>query len=247
MCRPLPRPLPQPPPPHPKRRKMPTLSLLQQIPLFNHLPEPALLALANLTRVDHFEANQLIFQQAEPCDRVWVLRTGRVKIVYQEASGREVILETISPNELFGGTVLFMPRHPANAYAMIESETVSFSSEQYQHFLTQHPPLAIRLIRMLGQRLHSLMAVQILAGEKVERRLAHILLKLAHRTGRVEPEGTLITIPLSRQDLADMSGTTLETTIRTMSRFNKEGVLETRRGGYVFILQMDTLQKIADE
>jgi CRP/FNR family transcriptional regulator len=105
--------------------------------------------------------------------------------------------------------------------------------------------VALKLIRMLGTRLHSMMGLQILAGERVERRMAHILLKLADRVGRADPEGVLLTIPLSRQDLADMAGTTLETTIRTMSRFRTEGLITTRRGGYLVITDVEKLRQQA--
>lgn len=225
---------------------LPSLHLLQKLPLFADLSETELTELAQQTRLDQFITDDLIFRQGDPCNRIWLLQSGRVKIVYQEESGREVILETISPGELFGGATLFMPRHPATAQVMVESETVSFSTAAYQQLLGKHPALTFKLIRMLGQRLHSLMSLQILAGERVERRLAHILLKLAERTGRTDPAGILITIPLSRQDLADMSGTTLETAIRTVSRFRADGFVKTLRGGYLLILNKEKLQEIAD-
>jgi CRP/FNR family transcriptional regulator len=99
---------------------------------------------------------------------------------------------------------------------------------------------------MLGARHLSMINMQILAGERVERRMAHILFKLAIRVGRPDPGGTLITIPLSRQDLADMSCTTLETAIRTVSRFQKEGMIMTRRGGYLVVTDMERLKELTE-
>lgn len=222
-----------------------TLALLASVPLLANLSEPALAALAALAHVDYFEREAVLFSQGEPCERVWLLRTGEVKIIHQELDGREVILEVVSPGEVFGGAVLFMDTHPATAKAMTPVETVSFSSTTYAHLLDQHPAIGRQLIRMLGGRLHSMMGLQIMAGERVERRMAHILLKLAERVGRVEAEGVLITIPLARQDLADMAGTTLETAIRTLSRFRAQGWVATRRGGYLFISGMAQLQQQA--
>jgi CRP-like cAMP-binding protein len=219
------------------------LQLLAALPLFQGLPERDLAGLAEQTRLDSFEAEATIFHQGDPCDRFWLLRQGQVKIVRQEEDGREVILEMISPGDAFGGAVLFMTEHPATARPLVPSETLSFTSEAYRQVVLGHPPLAIRLIRMLGERLHSMMGLHVMAGERVERRLAHILLKLADRAGREEPEGVLITLPLSRQDLADMSGTTLETAIRTMSRFRQQGIVQTRRGGYLLITDLDRLRQ----
>ncbi len=212
------------------------LLLLAQLPLLAGLPAHDLAELAAQARLDHFEPEATIFNQGDPCDRFWLVGSGQVKIVHLAEDGREVILEVISPGETFGGTALFMPEHPAAARAMTAVETVSVPREAYARLMSSHPQVAQRLVRMLGERLQSLMAMQVLAGERVERRLAHILLKLADRAGRAEPDGAvLITVPLTRQDLADMAGTTLETAIRTMSRFRAQGWVETRRGGYILI------------
>ncbi len=221
------------------------IELLRHLPLFSDLAEQDLASLAGQARVDHFEREAAVFYQGDECDRVWLVRQGRVKIVHHEEDGREVILEIISPGEAFGGAVLFMPHHPATAKAMDEVETVSLPSAAYALFLTTHPKTTLKLIRMLGLRLHSMMDLQILAGERVERRLAHILLKLADRVGRAEADGILITISLTRQDLADMAGTTLETAIRTMSRFRAQGLIETRRGGYLVITDVEKLRQQA--
>jgi CRP/FNR family transcriptional regulator, nitrogen oxide reductase regulator len=221
----------------------PTLpQLLQHLPLLAGLAEQELAGLAAVARANHYSPDTTIFNQGDPCDRFWILRDGRLKIVHLAEDGREVILEVISPGEVFGGAVLFMATHPATARTMTAAETLSFPSEVYSRLIGQHPAIAQNLVRMLGARLHSLMALQVLAGERVERRLAHILLKLADRAGRAEPGGgVLITIPLTRQDLAEMTGTTLETAIRTLSRFRAQGWLETRRGGYILIRDPEQL------
>jgi len=210
-------------------------ALFARLPLFAEVPAAAVTELAQWARQDTFEAEAIIFRQGDVCDRIWLVQQGRVKIIRQEEDGREVILEMISPGEVFGGGVLLMPRHPATARAMSEVETVSLDSEHYQRLLHAHPAVTVRLLRMLGGRLHSMMEMQILTGERVERRLAHILLKLADRVGQVTPEGVLIPLALSRQDLADMTGTTLETAIRTVSRFREQGWVKTQRGGYLLL------------
>jgi CRP/FNR family transcriptional regulator len=221
------------------------LELLKRLPLFIGAPEPALRQLAEQTRVEQFKRDATIFFQGDAADRIWLVRQGQVKIVHHDEGGREMILEMISSGEVFGGGVLFMEKHPATACAFDDAEAISFSREVYKAFLQTQPAVTLKLIRMLGMRLHSMMSVQVLAGERVERRLAHILLKLADRVGRVEEGGTLLTIALSRQDLAEMTGTTLETAIRTMSRFREQKLLQTLRGGYVLITNLEALRQIA--
>ncbi len=220
-----------------------TALLLARLPLLAGLTERASTDLASQSRVDRYERETVIFNQSDPCDRFWLLAEGRVKIVHQSDDGRDVILEMISPGEVFGGAAFFMLAHPATARTMTEVETISFSSEVYARLIRANPEVAQKLIRMLGGRLHSLMGLQVLAGERVERRLAHILLKLANRAGRAEPgDSVLITLPLTRQDLADMAGTTLETAIRTLSRFREQGWVETQRGGYILIRDLEQLR-----
>jgi len=224
-----------------------TVKLLAQLPLFSGVPENDLAILAQSTHFEQYEKDAVIFHQGDECDRIWIVRSGRVKIVHMDLDGREVILEMISPGEPFGGGVLFFPHHPATAAAMEKSIIASFSSEIYAKFLLDHSDVALKLIKMIGIRHLSMLNLQIMAGERVEYRMAHILLKLADRSGRPVSEGILITIPLSRQDLADMACTTLETAIRTLSRFRKEGLIVTHRGGYLVIRDEKSMRRLIND
>ena len=221
------------------------LDLLRALPLFAGTPDRELADLAAQCRAEAYDAERSVFLQGDPVDRVWIVQAGRVKIVRQDEDGRESILEVIQPGEVFGGGAIMLESQPATARALEPTVVVSLGVDDYTHLLLTHPKLALRLIRMLGTRLHAAVELNALTGERVERRLAHILLRIADRCGRPDPEGLLITLALSRQDLADMTGTTLETTIRILSRFRTEGVVRTRRGGYIVLTDVDRLQGIA--
>lgn len=220
-------------------------SELRQIPLLAELPEREIAQLAAECRTDQFHTGDTIFYQGDEASRFWIVREGQVKIVRHDETGRETILEIVPPGETFGSAALFLPRQPATAQAMTEVTTINFPFESYKGLVNQNPGLALKVIHMLAARLYMFMQMNVLAGERVERRLAHILLKLAARSGKPHPEGVVISIHLSRQDLADMSGTTLETAIRLMSRFRSEGLIKTRRGGYIVILDIDRLREMA--
>ncbi len=219
--------------------------LLRQVPLLSDFSDENIARLAAHTRLEKVTRDQFVFNQGDPCDRVWLVHSGRIKIVYHDTHGREVILELIDPGEAFGGTVLFFPTHPATAIALEDAVLASFSMDTYSSFLLQSPATTLKLLHMLGKRLRGMINLQIMAGERVERRMAHILLKLSMRAGRDIPEGKLITVPLHRQDLADMACTTLETSIRTISRFQKEGLISTQRGGYLVVRNVERLEEIA--
>lgn len=222
----------------------PILQMLEKIPLLADLPVDQLRALAQNTRFDQLKENEVIFYQGDPCDRVYIVYSGMAKIIFHDRDGREVILEILNAGEIIGGAVLFFPTHPATARAMEPSTIASFPAEAYAKVLLNHSPSTNKLLRMLGERHLAMLNMQTMAGERVERRVAHILLKLAVRTGRETEEGTLITVPLSRLDLAEMACTTLETCIRTVSRFQKSGLIATKRGGYILVKDAKELEEL---
>jgi CRP/FNR family transcriptional regulator len=217
-----------------------------RVPLLAEMPEAERRALLPDCRLDTFGAPQDIFRQGETADRLWIVSEGEVKIVRHDEGGREVILEVIHPGEVFGGAAIFLPEHPATARPLTPSvATVSLPREAYARALAASPATALKIIRMLGLRLHSTLKMNQLAGERVERRMAFILLKMAGVCGLPDPAGTALSVALTRQDLADMAGTTIETAIRMMSRFQAEGLVQTRRGGQLVLLDEERLKAIA--
>jgi CRP/FNR family transcriptional regulator len=219
---------------------------IRRVPLLAEIPEAERRALLSWCRLDSFHAADDVFRQGDPADRVWVVGEGAVKIVRHDEGGREVILEVIRQGEVFGGAAIFLPEHPATARPLTpEVTTVSFPQDAYAEALSRSPEAALKIIRMLGMRLFSTLKMNQLAGERVERRLAFILVKMADVVGRPDPEGQVLTVSLTRQDLADMAGTTLETAIRMMSRFRSEGLVKTRRGGYIVLVNEPRLREIA--
>lgn len=224
-----------------------SVNSLSQLVLFAGIPEGELELLASRCTAKDVQKDDIVFMQGDPCAHVWIVQYGRVKIVRQDDLGRETIIELIEAGEAFGGGVLFFPNQPATARAAETSLVISLPTADYTTFIATHPQTALKLLRMLGQRHFTMLQMHSLAGERVERRMAHILLKLADRCGKAHEDGIIVALPLSRQDLADMAGTTLETAIRTISRFAHEGIVRTERGGYVLILDHNRLSIVAHE
>jgi len=111
--------------------------------------------------------------------------------------------------------------------------------------LERHPTLVKGFILGLTQRIVELTKrIPEVAGGRVETRFAHLFLKLADKMGRPGHEGIFIPIVLSRQDLADLTGTTIETCIRIMSRWGKEETVRTEKEGFV-LLDRPALEKLA--
>ena len=220
--------------------------VLRQVPLFASLTIDQITAVAGWFHVENFDQDTIIFLEGDPADRLWVVSAGQVKIVKHTSDGQETLLELITPGEMFGGAGLLLAAHPASAVAMTPTTALSVERGLYLQLIRQYPDIALRIIDMLGERLQAAMKMRALAVERVDVRLANILLKLCDKAGEPAGEGTRINLPLSRQDLADMAGTTIETAIRVMSRLRKEGVVHTEPGGYVVVLERDRLLRLSE-
>jgi CRP/FNR family transcriptional regulator len=222
------------------------VDVLRQVPLFASLTIDQIAAVADRFHAETFRTDQIVFLEGDPADRLWIVHSGQIKIVKHTSDGQENLLEVITPGEVFGGMGLLLAMHPATAVAMTETLTLSIEREPYLQMIRQYPDIALRIIYLLGERLQAAMKMRALATERVDVRLANILLKLGDKAGQQTSEGLRINLPLSRQDLADMTGTTIETAIRMMSRFRKEGLVHTEPGGYVVVLDHERLKRLSE-
>ncbi len=197
----------------------------------------------------HFAKDEYLFFEGDSAEWLVLVVEGRVKMVKHSESGRETILTTFGPGQIVGEVgVLVGETYPATAQALEPTVTLHLRRDEYVALVRTHPDLAWALIVELGRRLQQAHeAIRSLAVEKVERRVARVLLRMAAVSGeRLEGGAVRITLSLSRQDVADMAGTVLETAIRTMSKFQKAGLIETRQGRIV-LLKPHRLVAIAEE
>jgi CRP/FNR family transcriptional regulator len=169
-------------------------------------------------------------------DFVFVAR-GRVKLVKAGEGGRETILEMGGTGELLcGSTVLCYAPHCCSAVAMdAPTEVLLLPRRDVLEIVERNPAAARALLRELADRgLAMCRRVEELGAGPVEQRIALLLLKLARRSGVVRPgQGTYVPLRLTRRDLADLCGTTVETASRVMSRFRQRGLLAPARRGFL--------------
>jgi CRP-like cAMP-binding protein len=196
-----------------------------------------------------YQKDAYLFFEGDPAEWLVLVAEGRVKMIKHSESGRETILATFGPGQIVGEVgVLIGDVYPATAQALEPAVTLSLRRNAYMDLVRTHPDLAWTLIAELGNRLlRAHEAIRSLAVEKVDRRVARVLLRMANSAGeRLEGGAVLISVPLSRQDIADMAGTVIETAIRTLSKFQKQGLIETREG-HLILLQPHQLVAIAEE
>lgn len=165
---------------------------------------------------------------------VYIVTEGRIKLLKYSQDGKAVILHLSKPGEMFGGVAAFGRRpYPFTAQALIPSSVLQISGPDFHQIMERHAEVSNQVVRELATRLieaHETM--KNLAIEQVEQRIAHTVLKLAG-PGDGGSNGLTIDVPLTRQDIAEMAGTTVETTIRTFSKWRKAGIVGSRNGKVV--------------
>ena len=219
---------------------------LGRVSLFRDLADQERKEIQGKFREHRVERDQFLFLEGESAEYVYIVFEGKVKIVKQAFGGKEMILEVFAPGEVFGGATLLLPRHPASAVAMEPGMVLCLPRADFRALLKRFPPMALQIIELLRQRLgEAHRVIRGLAAERVEARVARLLFKLADKTGVPGDGGTRLGLQLTRQDIADMVGCTLETAIRVLSRWQREGLIKTQEG-VITILSRQELGRLLE-
>ena len=213
----------------------PTAAVLAGIPLFRRVSPEDRERLVPLAQLRAYGRGDAVFSEGDPPDFFVVVVTGRVKIYKHTPSGSDLILEIFGPGGPVGAVAVYESRpYPASAEALEPTTCLLIPRPDFFGLLERHPSLVRGLLSSLSHRLVELTTrLAELTGGRIEVRFARLFLKLADQIGRATPDGLLIPLPLSRQELADLTGTTIETSIRIMSRWGKDDVLRTQKDGFV--------------
>jgi CRP/FNR family transcriptional regulator len=223
------------------------LDVLKASPVFAAVPARELAALADVARDETYRARDYVFMEGDPADWFCLVRSGRVKILRTSRGGKEVVLELLGPGEPFGGVAVIERRpYPASAQATETSVVLKIPSEPIVALTERHPGVIREIALMIGRRLRSAHeSVRSLAVDPVEARLAAALLRLVERDGERGPRGLTLPYHLTRQSLADMTGTTVETAIRVVSRWQKERLVRDD-AGRLLLADLAALRAIAE-
>jgi CRP-like cAMP-binding protein len=199
-------------------------AILKRSLIFSGLNDGDLNALSKLAVSHSFNAGEFIFWEGDVPAHFFVVTSGRVKVLKHSSLGKEFVVAFFGPGDVFGEVAVFEERpYPASAQAISDTEVLGIGRDRFVAFLSGHPEVALRIINMLGGRLRDAQnRLNALAGERAEQRVARTLLMLSSKLGQ--------SLPFTRQELADMSGTTIETTIRVMSRMKRGEIIRSRRG-----------------
>jgi CRP/FNR family transcriptional regulator len=209
--------------------------VLRTTPIFRKVGAEDRARVAAVSHVETYARGERIFDEGDASDDLSVVVRGRVKIFRTTPAGKDVILEIFGPGDPLGAVAVYEGRpYPASAMAIEDVTCLLVPRQAFFALLEGHPLLVRGLLLGLTQRLVELTnRITDLTGGRVEPRFARLFLKMAADSGRPERGGVFIPMALSRQELADLTGTTIETCIRIMSRWNKQQVVMTEKEGFL--------------
>ncbi len=220
---------------------------LKKSEIFSSLKDEELEKIGALFESIKYKNNETIFIEGDPSDKFYLVAEGSVKILKHSMMGKDIILEVISPGDIFGGVaVLDKKPFPATAQAMEQTTVIRISRQNLLRIMEEYPILKLEIVKYFSDKLrdaHEML--KNIATERVEKRIAALLLKLSEKVGIEEGDYRKIDFPLTRQEIAEMVGTTVETCIRTMSKFQKKGMIKSSNSR--ILIRVNALRTFLDE
>lgn len=222
------------------------LEMLKNVHMFEGLGEEELKEAVKYMQLREFRRNEYIFFEEEAEPGIYVLVDGLIKLLKETQDARIVIVRLVYPGDVFGW-IEWGKKAPKNTYtakSMTESKTLYISNKDFINLAIKHPAIAIKMTcEATANLIQTYETLKSIAGGKVEERIAKVILEIADRIGKRYDDTIIIEAPLTRLDIAEMTGTTVETTIRVMSKWKKQGIINTERG-YIEILKRRELEKL---
>jgi len=206
-------------------------SLITDLPMFAGVGGDRLDEILNEAQSLRYAKGTNVFEQDAPATSFFILLDGHLRVAKLTPAGQQVVVRFVAPGEIFGvAKAIGRTTYPATATAVVDSVALVWPSAAWPRLIEKNPALATNALQTVGSRLQDAHTrVVEMSTEQVERRVAHALLRLAKQAGRKVEEGVRIDFPISRQDVAEMTGTTLHTVSRILSAWEAQGWVEGGR------------------
>ncbi|MFN4167959.1 MAG: Crp/Fnr family transcriptional regulator [Pannonibacter phragmitetus] len=212
-------------------------SLIRNLSIFQYMSDADLDNVLAMASVRQLPDGATAFMQGIEATEFFCLLSGRLKVIQTTPDGQQVVVRHINPGDIFGiARAMRRPDYPATATAIVDSLALAWPSNQWEAFIARSPTLALNALQTVGQRLQDAHTrILELSTEEVERRVAHAVLRLVRQAGKKTEEGILIDFPVTRQDIAEMTGTTLHTVSRVMTVWEAKGLVQSSRKRVVVV------------
>lgn len=223
-------------------------SVLRSLPLFGAMDEAELADIAASVASLRIPKGMPVFKQGQPASVFYVLLHGRLKVVQVTPDGQQVVIRFVSPGEIYGiAKALRRSDYPATAIALVDSVTLAWDTAIWDEFMARHPSFALNVMQMMGQRIQEAHTrLKEMSTQDVKCRVAHALLRLVRQSGRKVDEGLLVDFPITRQDIAEASGTTLHSVSRLLSAWEEAGLVAVGRRK-VIVCDLEGLARVAEQ
>jgi CRP/FNR family transcriptional regulator, nitrogen oxide reductase regulator len=211
--------------------RKPDRSVLAAVPVFHGLDEAALDTALDVAKARFVAKNATAFEQGDKAETFYVLVDGRLKVSQTTSAGQQVVIRYIGPGEFFGCVAISgQAEYPGTATAVVDSVAVGWDAAASKQLMERFPTFAMNALKTMGTRVQEAHSrIREMSTEQVEQRVARAILRLAQQAGQKVDEGVRIEFPLTREDIAQMTGTTLHTVSRILSRWEEEGVISGGR------------------
>jgi CRP-like cAMP-binding protein len=205
-------------------------SLIASLPPFQGLSGEDLDRVLASARSSRYPKGSAIFEQGGEAGSFFLLLSGHIRVVRTSPDGDQMVARYINEGELFGIAVAIgRTTYPASAIAAVDCVVLTWPNAEWPQLQARFPSFGANAFETIGSRLQETQSrVMEMSSEQVEQRIARAVLRLVAQAGRKTPDGIEIDFPITRQDIADMTGTTLHTVSRTLSAWEGEGLV---RGG----------------
>jgi CRP/FNR family transcriptional regulator, nitrogen oxide reductase regulator len=180
---------------------------------------------------------EVLGAQGEPADQISLVQIGHLKLGQVNAEGAETLIRFIGPGDCYGAIALAPgKRYPVSAVAVEPSRVLAWPRATLAAIAARIPQIRINLFEEITRRMSGVLSsTQDLATERAPLRIARALRRVAEHGGEPSPHGIHIVHPITRQEIADLTGTTLFTVSRLMSKWESDGLLHTGRGNVTIV------------
>jgi CRP/FNR family transcriptional regulator, nitrogen oxide reductase regulator len=206
-------------------------SLLTGLPPFSQLDRRDIRTILDQAASRRYDAGAVVFEEGAEAERFFMLLDGYIRVIRITGGGEQVIALHIPAGQLFGiARALGRTTYPARAETASEAIALSWPTRLWDGYVRDYPGFATETYRTVGERIGEMNTrIVEMATQQVDRRIANALLRLIRQSGRKVEGGIEIDFPITRQDLSEMTGTTLHTVSRLLSGWEKQGLVESRR------------------
>jgi CRP-like cAMP-binding protein len=215
---------------------------------FSDIPDHLLVELSKLKVMNTYKKGQTIFYEGNKPYGVYCISSGKVKLSKISAEGKELIVKLSKPGDLLGYRSFFTNEFYSSTAEVIEDTRICFiDRDKFYELIKNHPPYSLKLLALMGQEIKCAENNSAsMAYKSTNERMAEVILTLKETYGVKENNEYKIDIQLSRNDLAGLTGTSVETSVRLLTWLKEKGFVETRKK-FIYITNLEGLQALVPE